>query len=117
MLSNSVAKALPLVVGEKASETAKFAAIFNKFFDILNVGNFKNGTRYRNPNLHPYRHGEDERLKVLTVNASIQTDKSPQYNYYYHYNSGWRSFSYLTWTHGKLVSSSGKDSVELKKVS
>ena len=64
VLSESVSKALPLAVGPQASETAQFAAIFNKFFDILNVSNFTNGTRYRNPSLHPYRHGEDERLKV-----------------------------------------------------
>ena len=66
VLSNSVAKALPLVIGEEASETALFAWMFNKFFDLLNVSNFTNGTRYRNPDLHPYRHGQDERLKVST---------------------------------------------------
>ena len=30
-------KALPLVVGEKALETAKFASTFDLFFDVLNV--------------------------------------------------------------------------------
>lgn len=64
VLSESVSKALPLAVGQQASETAQFAAIFNKFFDTLNVNNFTNGTRYRNPSMHPYQHGEDERLKV-----------------------------------------------------
>ena len=48
----------------EASETALFAATFNKFFDILNVSNFTNGTRYRKPSMHPYCYGDDERLKV-----------------------------------------------------
>lgn len=56
LLSNSVAKALPLVLRE-ASETALFAWMFNKFFDLLNVSNFTDGTRYRNPDLHPYKYG------------------------------------------------------------
>ena len=56
LLSNFVAKALALVLGE-ASETALFAWMFNKFFDLLNVSNFTNGTRYRNPDLHPYKYG------------------------------------------------------------
>ena len=64
VLSDSVAKALPLVVGEKALETTKFASTFDLFFDILNVTNFTNGTRYKKPFQHPYRHKEDIRLKV-----------------------------------------------------
>ena len=64
VLSNSVAKALPLVI--EASETALFAWMFNKFFDFLSVSNFTNGTAYRNPDLNPYRRGQDERLKVST---------------------------------------------------
>ena len=53
-----------LVVGEKALETAKFASTFDLFFDVLNVTNFTNGTRYKKPFQHPYRHKEDIRLKV-----------------------------------------------------
>ncbi len=64
MLSESVAKALPLVVGPAATETARFVSMFDKFFDMLNVSNFKNGTRYRKPFLHPYRGKDDKRLKV-----------------------------------------------------
>ena len=54
MLSESVAKALPLVVGQRASETARFVLMFDRFFDMLNVSNFTNGTRSRKPFLHPY---------------------------------------------------------------
>ena len=46
MLSESVAKALLLVVGDEATETAEFVSKFDSFFDILNVSNFTNGTRY-----------------------------------------------------------------------
>lgn len=53
-----------MVVGEKTRETARFAEIMDKFFDALNVSNFKNGKRYRKPFLHPYRSRDDERLKV-----------------------------------------------------
>ena len=41
-----------------------FAGIFDKFFDALNVSNFSNGTRLRKQFSHPYRTGDDERLKV-----------------------------------------------------
>lgn len=66
MLSESVAKALPLVVGDEAAETAEFLSKFDSFFDILNVSNFTNGTRHRKPFQHPYRHASDPRLKVCT---------------------------------------------------
>ena len=64
VLSDSVAKALPLVVGDEAIETAEFVPKFDSFFDMLNVTNFTNGTRYRKPFQHPYRHASDPRLKV-----------------------------------------------------
>lgn len=64
MLSDSVAKALVMVVGDEASETAKFASMFDSFFDILNVSNFMNGTQKRKPFQEPYRHAEDSRIKV-----------------------------------------------------
>ena len=67
VLSDSVAKALPIVVGPVAEETAKFAAIFDKFFYLLNVSNFTNGTRYRKPFRHPFRSGSDDRLKVFNI--------------------------------------------------
>ena len=59
-----MSKALPLVVGDVAKETSFFAGIFDKFFDALNVSNFSNGTRLRKQFSHPYRTGDDERLKV-----------------------------------------------------
>lgn len=65
VLSESVAKALPLVVGQKAAETAEFVLLFDKFFDVLNVTNFTSGATSRKPFLHPYRSRDDERLKVL----------------------------------------------------
>lgn len=64
VLSDSVSKALPIVVGEKAKETARFAAMFDQFFDALNVSNFTNGARHRKRFSHPYRSKDDERLKV-----------------------------------------------------
>jgi len=53
-----VAKALPLVVGDEAEETAKFASTFDSFFDILNVSNFTfcgRGERAGNMNGYKYR--------------------------------------------------------------
>lgn len=52
---------MQLTGGPAAEETAKFILIFDTFFDILNVTNFTNGTRYKKPFL---RHKEDARLKV-----------------------------------------------------
>ena len=69
MLSESVAKALLLVVGDEATETVEFVSKFDSFFDILNVSNFTNGTRYRKPFQHPYRHGSDPRLKVCIIHT------------------------------------------------
>lgn len=63
-----MSKALPLVVGVEAKETARFAEIMDKFFDALNVSNFHNGRRHRKPFCHPYRNGDDERLKVCFFN-------------------------------------------------
>ena len=74
MLSDSVSKALPLVVGAEAEETAKFVSMFDTFFDIMNVTNFTNGMRYRKPFQHPYRHAEDSRLKVLCTCMCMYMD-------------------------------------------
>ena len=76
MLSESVAKALPLVVGDEAAETAEFVSKFDSFFDILNVSNFTNGTRNRKPFQHPYRHASDPRLKVCTYTQCLNMHKS-----------------------------------------
>lgn len=64
VLSESVSKALVVTGGLEAKETAAFTMLFDKFFDILNVTNFTNGTRKRKPFQHPFRHSEDKRLKV-----------------------------------------------------
>ena len=45
VLNESVSKALVLTGGQEAQETAKFVALMDKFFDILNVSNFTNGTQ------------------------------------------------------------------------
>ena len=65
-MSESVSNALMKVVGTKAEETWKFTAIFDKFFDLLNVGNFTTGTRKNKRFQHPYRHSDDFRLAVST---------------------------------------------------
>ena len=64
VLSESVSKALTLYGGDKAEETAKFAEIFDKFFDCLNVSNFTDGKYNRKPFQDPYRSGTDFRLTV-----------------------------------------------------
>lgn len=64
MLSETVSTALKLTGGDEAIETVKFVALFDKFFDLLNVSNFTNGTRKRKPFRHPYRHADDFRLAV-----------------------------------------------------
>ena len=43
VLSESVGKAVMLVGGPEAQETAKFVLMFDKFFDALNVGDFYSG--------------------------------------------------------------------------
>ena len=68
MLSSSVAKALRLTVGDKASETAEFCDMFNNFFDCLNVSNFEAGKKSRNAFKSPYRSRKDFRLKVCVLN-------------------------------------------------
>ena len=56
---------MKLVVGVKAEETSKFAEMFDKFFDCVNVTNFSAGKYSRNPFKDPYRSSTDFRLKVL----------------------------------------------------
>ena len=45
-------------------ETARFADMFDKFFDSLNVCNFDSGKRERRPFKNPFRCALDFRLKV-----------------------------------------------------
>lgn len=70
VLSETVSKALPLVVGKAATETARFVDIFDKFFDILNGNNFTAGARHRKRFSHPYCSYDDERLKVCLASSS-----------------------------------------------
>ena len=60
-----------LTGGDEALETAKFVAIFDKFFDLLNVTNFTNGTRKRKRFQHPFRGPDDFRLKVIIIHRII----------------------------------------------
>ena len=53
--------------GDEVKETVKFIALFDKFFDLLNVSNFTAGTRKLKPFQHPYRHDKDFRLDVSYV--------------------------------------------------
>ena len=53
-------------VGPKAKETARFAEMFDKFFDCMNCSSLSAGKRSRNPFKSPYRSGTDWKLKVAT---------------------------------------------------
>ena len=61
-----------LVGGDQALETAKFTAIFDKFFDLLNVGCFEAGTKSNKGFKHPYRGPNDFRLAVC-IQLAIAT--------------------------------------------
>lgn len=63
-MSETVSKALPIVVGINAEGTAEFVRIIDKFFDILNVRNYVEGPRSRKKFKVPYRSADDFRLKV-----------------------------------------------------
>lgn len=64
-----MSKALELFGEEEAKETAKFAEMFNKFFDCLNVASFTVGKRKRDCFKSPYRSGNDFRLRVSLANS------------------------------------------------
>lgn len=65
VLSESVSKALVLVCGDEAMETAHLAEMMDKFFDALNVHNFSHGVKSLKGFQLPYTSGEDHRLKWL----------------------------------------------------
>ena len=67
VLSSSVSKALTHTLGDRAKETAKFAGMFDKFFDCVNVSNFTDGHHKRCIFKSPYRSASDFRLKVFSV--------------------------------------------------
>ena len=68
-MSQTVSNALELTGGEEAKETAKFVAIFDKFFDCLNVSSFEKGKRARKVFQNPYRKATDFRLRVCIVQS------------------------------------------------
>ena len=71
MLSESVSKALMLVCGEEASETAHFVEMMDKFFDALNVKNYTIGCHSLKPFKLPYRSKSDMRLKVRCLFSDV----------------------------------------------
>ena len=71
VLSNTVSKGLLHVLGEKAQGTATFVAVFNKFFDCLNVSTFTAGKESQNPDKDPYRSASDPRLVVMVAIYNI----------------------------------------------
>ena len=66
VLSETVSCGLVSIGGRAAVETAKFVSLMDKFFDILNVTNFTDGTKTRKRFKHPFRHKDDFRLAVST---------------------------------------------------
>ena len=64
VLSESVSKAVELIGGVEAAETAMFLIMFDKFFDCLKVSNCLEGHQQRKPFREPYRSADDFRLKV-----------------------------------------------------
>ena len=56
-----VSKALPIIVGDAASETARFVEMFDKFFDCLNVTHMGDDQK---SSRKPYFTPEDNRLVV-----------------------------------------------------
>ena len=67
VLSESVGKALTLVGGPEAQETAKFVLMFDRFFDALNVAHFYDDEHKRKPFQAPYYSESDSRLTVSGI--------------------------------------------------
>ena len=67
VLSESVGHALTLFGGPEKAETAKFASMFDKFFDSLNSRNCVTAKQKRKVFLRPYFSGEDFRLNVSGI--------------------------------------------------
>jgi hypothetical protein len=64
VLSETVGKALELVGGEEAKETANFILRVDKFFDCLNVKSISEGCKKLKAFREPYRSGDDFRFRV-----------------------------------------------------
>ena len=71
MLSSSVSKALELFGGDEASETARMASMFDKFFDAVNVSRLDEGKLSRNCFKSPYHSKDDFRLGELCSLAML----------------------------------------------
>ena len=67
VLSESVGHALTLFGGPEKAETAKFASMFDKFFDSLNSRNCVTAKQKRKVFLRPYFSGEDFRVNVSGI--------------------------------------------------
>ena len=64
VMSESVAKALPIVVGPAAERTAQLVQVVDTMFDCLNVTSYMEGKRRRKPSKDPYTSAMDWRLDV-----------------------------------------------------
>ena len=67
VLSETVSKALKTTGGEEAEGTAKFTEMMDKFFDCLNVHNYRHGIESRKNFQKPYTSSDDTRLKVNII--------------------------------------------------
>lgn len=64
VFSSTVSCALLQVCGDKASETAHFVGLVDKFFDTFNVHNYTHGHKTLKPFQMPFVSASDFRLKV-----------------------------------------------------
>ena len=81
-----MAKALTLVVGPSAKETARFADMFDKFFDCMNCSSLSAGKRSRNPFKSPFRSATDWKLKVCIATSLLEKDCIIPATPYAHYS-------------------------------
>ena len=63
-MSESVAKALPIVVGPAAERTAQLIEVVDKMFDFLNVTSYMEGKKRKKPSKDPYTSAKDWHLNV-----------------------------------------------------
>ena len=59
---------------DRTTSTRKFIAMFNRFFDIMNVRDKTQGYRSRNKDLNPYKKDDDKdgRLTVSRLKLSME---------------------------------------------
>ena len=67
--STSVSNALQLVCEEKASETAHFFGLVDKFFGTMNVHNYTKGAKSLKRFPMPFKSSDDFRLQVILLCA------------------------------------------------